>query len=258
MGRVELIAAHTLDSAVQWVADLLFRQYQDALSEADCYTISLAGGGTPRNLYALLASPLWRAKFDWERIGIFVGDERHVPQTDPRSNFRMIRETLLDRVLVPQRNLHPIRTTDDIESDAKLYAKVLEQSLPTASRFVRFDTVLLGLGPDGHTASLFPGSTALHETERSVVDVVPPNAPTPRITITPPVINNARNVIVLTAGHLKAGALARLLAMDGTVDDIPARAIDPIDGKFYIVCDLPTCERLDELPLRDGIVTRRL
>lgn len=256
--QVELIVGSTLDRAVDYVAERLHERYTDSIESHGRFDAAFAGGGTPRALYGLLATPLWRAKLDWSRIGVYLGDERHVPPGDPRSNFRMLCESVLDKVLVPQGNIHPVPTSGKLEEDASVYEHTLRVNLEDESGMPGFDFLLLGLGPDGHTASLFPGSSALAETEHAVVGVSPPHAPTDRVTITPGVINAAREVLVLTAGSLKAGALARLLAEEGTPEEIPARCIAPAVGEFTIVCDLAACEHLDRQALREGIVTRRL
>ena len=140
--------------------------------------------------------------------------------------------------------------------DALVSTRVID--LPARERLALARLALLGLGPDGHTASLFPGSRAIRESERLVLAVRPPDAPTSRITVTPRLLNAAREVVILTAGALKAGALLRVLARDGAPESIPARLVDPASGRFEIVTDLEACERLDEEPLRDGIVTIRL
>jgi 6-phosphogluconolactonase len=259
LAATDLIVASTIRDAVRWVAEQLNTQSAESLDATGTFTLCLAGGGTPRSLYELLASPLWRARLDWSRFEIYLGDERYVPPTDPRSNFRMIREALIDRVLVPQRNVHPIPTLGrNIDADADRYAATLRKTLPDDDGAPVFDFLLLGLGPDGHTASLFPGSWALDETERPCVGVRPPAAPTPRITLTLPVLNAARHVVVLTAGHLKAGALAEMLAAPGAASDVPARRLSPKSGRLVVVCDLEACERLDAVPLREGIVTIRI
>lgn len=258
MVRIDLVVAPTITEAVRWVGDHVLGAYKDVTAAGSPFSIALAGGGTPRSLYELLSSPLWRARCDWGKIHVYLGDERYVPHTDPRSNYRMIRETLLDRVLIPPRNVNPVPTASDIDSDAAAYAAVLDSNLPkTDAGAPQFDLVLLGLGPDGHTASLFPGSAALEVTDRWAVGVEPPNAPTPRISLTLPVLNSARDVVILTAGTLKAGALSHLLAKEGDTSEIPARGLAP-EGRFLIVTDLEACERLDTLPLRDGIVTTRV
>lgn len=260
MPDTELVVASSLEGAVRWVADTIVADATAAIADHGSFHLCLSGGSTPRDLYVLLSSPLWRARIEWEHVHLYVGDERYVGSADPRSNFRMIRESLVDRILVPPRNVHAMPTTGrDPDSDAKRYEAVLREMLPGGPGGVpRFDVVLLGLGNDGHTASLFPGSPALDETTRLVVGVVPPAAPTPRITLTPVAINAAARVVVLTAGALKAGALRCMLAEHGSPHDIPARILDPDHGRLCVSVDLAACSELDAEPLLDGIVTIRL
>lgn len=260
MPDTELVVAPTLEGAVRWVADTIVSDARAAVAHHGSFHLCLAGGSTPRDLYVLLSSALWRTRIEWENVHLYLGDERYVGSLDPRSNFRMIRETLVDRILIPPRNIHPVPTASgDPDADAQRYEAVLRDKVPAGAEGVpRFDVVLLGLGNDGHTASLFPGSSALDESTRLVVGVTPPNAPTPRITLTPVVINAAARVVVLTAGALKAGALRHMLAEDGSPAEIPARVLDPVQGRLCVSVDLAACSELDVEPLHDGIVTIRV
>lgn len=268
MQRVDLVVASDLAGAVQWVAEHLVSASSAAIDARARCRIAFSGGGTPRDLYDLLATPLWRARVDWEYIDAYLSDERYVPSTDPRANYRMLRESLLDHVLIPVRNVHPVPTGGAcLADDAARYEAAIKEDFAedTASgsavdrrAIPRFDLILMGLGPDGHTGSLFPGSPAVTMTDRCVAGVEPPDAPTPRITFTPKLINAAADVVVLTAGTLKAGALLRTLAAEGDPTETPSRAIQPTHGSYTIVTDLESCERLDAMPLRDGIVTTRV
>lgn len=173
-------------------------------------SMALAGGSTPRPVYAALAA---RAELDWARIDVFFGDERAVPPDDPDSNYRMARETLLEPASVPEHRVHRMEAErPDLERAADEYAA----GLPSA-----FDVMLLGIGHDGHTASLFPGSAALDERHRLVMPVTGPKPPPTRLTVTPPVIVRAREVIVLATGSAKAGPVARALDPGTRVVDAP-------------------------------------
>lgn len=260
MPRIDLVAAPTLDKSVSWVADRILKIYGEAVAAGDECAIALAGGSTPQSLYRLLSSPLWRARLDWNDVCVYTGDERYVPIGDPRSNYRMISETLLDNVTIPARNVHPIPTSaPSIHDDAATYAETLMDELPVdAGGLPVFDLVLLGIGADGYTAGLFPGSPALREDRRLVVGVRPPAAPAPWITLTAPVINAARHVIMLASGPLKAGALARMLARAGSASEIPARAIDPDPGTMTIAADAAACSDLPRVNLRPGVVMRKI
>jgi 6-phosphogluconolactonase len=169
-----------------------------AIGERGSATVALAGGATPRPVYAALAAG---GRLDWNRIDVFFGDERAVPPDDPASNYRMAREALLDPAGVPAARVHRMKAEEpDLERAAADYATELPSAL---------DLVVLGIGTDGHTASLFPGAPTLEERYRLVVPATGPTEPRTRLTITPPVIQRARNVIVLATGTGKARAVAR-------------------------------------------------
>jgi 6-phosphogluconolactonase len=173
-------------------------------------SVSLAGGSTPRPAYELLAA---EPGVRWERVTVYFGDERAVAPDDARSNYRMAREALLDRLATAPRVYRMEGETADLEAAARRY----EQDLPD-----RLDVLVLGMGADGHTASLFPGSPALRERRRRVVPVEAPADPPRRLTITPPVIAAARQVIVIVSGGDKADAVARALEGDLNEDAVPA------------------------------------
>lgn len=181
-------------------------------------SLALSGGGTPGPVYqALAASP----HPDWERTDIFFADERAVAPDHPASNYRLAREMLLERAGIPAERVHPMFPDEPAGDDEALEraARAYEDLLPP-----RLDILILGLGEDGHTASLFPGSEALSETRRRVVPAVGPTEPRRRLTITPAVIQAARLVVVLARGPGKREAVRRALQMPGgTVRDTPGR-----------------------------------
>lgn len=175
--------------------------------------LALSGGETPQPLFARLHKPPFRAAIDWGRVEIWFADERAVRPTDPDSNYRAIATNLLDYVPVSPARVHRMPAERaDLDAAAAEYALALPPAL---------DVLLLGIGADGHTASLFPGSPALREA-RTVAAVTGPKAPARRLTITPPVIAAARHVMVLATGASKADAVARALADDAKPDDVPA------------------------------------
>jgi 6-phosphogluconolactonase len=190
------------------------------------FSVALAGGSTPRALYARLAGP--DVRVDWSHVHVFWSDERCVPPGDPDSNYRMAHEALLAHVPLPAGNLHRIRGELDPPQAADEYERELRAFFGDDAP--QFDLVLLGLGDDGHTASLFPGSPALHETRRWVVAVEhdgPPPPLVPRVTFTPPVLNAARSVIFLVAGRAKAARLAEVLHGPHQPDVLPAQIVRP-------------------------------
>jgi 6-phosphogluconolactonase len=191
--------------------------------------VGLSGGRTPRTLYRLLAEE--RERILWRSVHVFWGDERCVPRDDPRSNFRMVREALLDHVPIPRGHVHPIPVEmPDAEHAAQAYEAVLRAHF--GEGYPRFDLLLLGMGADGHTASLFPGSPALREAVRSVAAVAPPAAPSVRVTLTLPALSNATRVWFLVAGTEKASALARVLAGQATLETHPAAGVRPTHGSL--------------------------
>jgi 6-phosphogluconolactonase len=201
----------------------------------DRITVALSGGATPRRLYELLAEPPRRDRMPWERIHWFWGDERFVPPDHPDSNYRMVREAMLSRVAIPDGNIHPVPTVGrDPEEAARAYEREL-QAVHGSDRLdparPLFDLTLLGLGSDGHTASLFPGTTALEERRRWVVAVVGAK-PEPRISLTFPALDSSANLAFLVAGEGKRAALARVLAGDRT---LPAARLRPVGRSWFFL-----------------------
>jgi 6-phosphogluconolactonase len=196
-----------------------------AVRAAGRCSLALSGGTTPRSLYARWASA-FTDRIPWSDVHVFWGDERFVPADDPRSNYRMAKETLLDRVPCPAGNVHAMPTSlATPEIAAAAYEATLRRHF-TDDR-PRFDLLLLGLGPDGHTASVFPRSPALDETARWVVPVTVPADPPSRLTLTLPALNAAVHTYVLVAGPDKAAAVARVLSGTADVQACPAAGLLP-------------------------------
>jgi len=196
--------------AAAWLAETM----ADVLLARGQCAIALSGGATPRPVYAALAGPDLAGRVDWNRVDVYFGDERAVPPDHADSNFRMAMEALLGRVAIPDARLHRM---EGERRDLNAAAADYDRQLPAA-----LDVLVLGIGADGHTASLFPGSPALTERHRRVVVVDCPNPPRRRMTITPPVIAAARHVAVLVTGEEKAASVARALESDAPASEIPA------------------------------------
>ena len=211
----------------------------DAISATGRFTLALSGGSTPRAAYSRLASgdgPLAtpESRFptpDWQLVHILWGDERCVPPDDPRSNYRMAKEALLDHVPIPPKQVHRIRGEDEPQKAAAEYERQLRLLLTS------IDLVLLGLGEDGHTASLFPGQPSVHETERWVLAVPAPDGKLWRVTLTPPILNSARNVTFIVSGASKAERLQQVLQGPFTPELLPAQAIRPAQGRLTWMVD---------------------
>jgi len=203
------------------------------------FTVALSGGSTPRAMNSLLAAPPFLDTVPWSSIYFFWGDERCVPPDHPDSNYRMARETLLERAPIPAQNVHRIHAE---EPDAGRAAGEYEETIAAAFRLApdglpRFDLILLGLGPEGHTASLFPGSPALHDGEHLVAAPWVEKLGAHRITLTPRALNAAARVVFLVAGEEKAPALREVLAGDASPDLYPARIVRPTDGELLWLLD---------------------
>lgn len=195
------------------------------------FVLALSGGSTPRETYQRLGAPPLSARVPWARVHVVWGDERSVPPDDAASNYAMARRALLDRVPIPATQVHRIEGELDPALAAARYEAALRQLLGTPQGPPRrgpgavIDLVLLGLGEDGHTASLFPGSAALGETGRWVVPVQAPVVPTSRVTLTPPVITAADEILFLVSGATKAGILGRVLDPAPRAPEVPARSV---------------------------------
>ena len=221
-------------------ADLFSQISQGAIADHGRFYVALSGGSTPRAMFQQLSKPVHRTRVDWNRVHIFWGDERCVPADDPASNYHMTRGVLLDFVSIPLKNIHRIPGEVGAEAAAEAYEKVLQGTFG-ADHLPRFDLILLGLGEDGHTASLFPGSAALAETGRWCVGVehnTPPPPLVPRVTLTFPVINAAMQVLFLVGGQGKAEILGRVLQpVHPGEEPLPAQRVRPENGQVTWLVD---------------------
>jgi 6-phosphogluconolactonase len=199
------------------------------------FSVALSGGSTPKSLYALLASEK-RNAIPWDRTYFFFGDERHVPPDHADSNYRMANESMFSKVPVRPENVYRIHGEEDAEQAARSYEEALRTFFSLKpSEFPRFDLVLLGMGPDGHTASLFPGSAALNEERRLVVANWVEKLKSYRITMTFPVLNHAACVMFLTSGADKASMLREVLQNEKA--DLPCQRVRPINGGLLWLVD---------------------
>jgi 6-phosphogluconolactonase len=229
-----------LDSLSRAAAQLFVATAGEAIEARGRFRVALSGGGTPRRTYALLAEPRMRDLIRWEAVHVFWGDERCVAPDDPRSNARMAHQALLDHVPIPAGQIHPALWKDDPRESAADYEAVLGISF--AHELPRFDLIFLGMGEEGHTASLFPGSIALEEKQAWVV-AVPAKDP-PRVTLTYPVLNNASNVVFLISGANKAEALQKVIEGSDAQGPLPAARVDPTHGMLRFLVDREAAARL--------------
>jgi 6-phosphogluconolactonase len=210
------------------------RLAEAAVQERGHFSVALSGGNTPRAVYSLLASE--HKQLPWDHIHIFFGDERHVPPGHPDSNFRMASESLLSKVPVPEKNIHRIHAELDTEAAAAEYEQQLVSFFHLPNRdWPRFDLIFLGIGEDGHTASLFPGSKALSEASRTVTANWVEKFKTFRITLTFPVLNHAAEVVFLVSGVSKAQILSEILRPGA--QKYPAQSVEPEKGRLLWLVD---------------------
>jgi 6-phosphogluconolactonase len=213
------------------------------ITDHGSFVVALAGGSTPRRAYELLAANEFKSRVDWSRVHLFFGDERMVPPDSPESNYHMVNEALLTRITISAANVHRIRGEVDATESAKSYQAELKRFFGTVD-WPQFDLVWLGMGADGHTASLFPGSDALYEETRWVVETTQPHTERDRITLTLPVFNHAARVTFLVTGKEKAATLARLLRSGAADEELPAQKIRPSNGMLEWLVDRAAASKI--------------
>jgi 6-phosphogluconolactonase len=235
-GHGELMIAHDLADLVWRAGEAFVTGASEAISANGIFHVALSGGSTPLPLYALLALPEWAARVEWSRVHIYWVDERCVPPDHADSNYRLAHESLLARVPILTANIHRIRGEIDPAQAAVEYEKVIAG--------VRFDLILLGMGDDGHTASLFPGSPAIHEQTRRVMAQYVAPLGAWRITLTPAAINDAAQVLFMVAGAGKAERLHEVLRGPYRPDSLPAQVVQPKRGRLDWLVDRDAAARL--------------
>ncbi|OGW55274.1 MAG: 6-phosphogluconolactonase, partial [Nitrospirae bacterium RBG_19FT_COMBO_55_12] len=216
---------------------------RESIASAEKFTVALSGGSTPRRLFSLLGTDPYQESVDWKRAHVFWADERAVPRDHPESNFKLAFDTFLSAVPIPTANIHRIKGEDGPDKAAKEYEDDLRsffeiQGLPM------FDLIILGIGEDGHTASLFSGSSALGETTRLALPVYPERSGTSRVTITLPVLNNAAHILFLASGHAKANIVAGVIGEGKTSGQYPAGLVNPAHGSLEWFIDKDAAAKL--------------
>jgi 6-phosphogluconolactonase len=233
-----------LESLSRAAAALLVEQANLAVAARGRFSVALSGGNTPRCTYELLAGLPFKEQAPWHRMHIFWGDERCVPLDDPRSNARMAREAWLDHVPIPEGQIHFLNCAQAPAEAARQYEAQLRQFF--AGRPPRLDLVLLGLGDNGHTASLFPGTPVLKETGRWAAEVYVAEQDLYRVTLTAPFINQAALVAFLVAGAAKAEVLREILHGPRNPERLPAQLIAPQSGELLWLTDLKAAARVQD------------
>jgi len=243
----EVVVAKDKTELTQIAAERFVDIAETAIVKTDRFAVALSGGSTPRALYSLLSSAFQDA-IDWNKVFFFFGDERDVLSDDDESNFRMARETLFRPLLIADSNVFRWRTDlNDVDKTVDDYQKHLTDQFDLSSgEFPVFDLILLGMGPDGHTASLFPETEALNETERTVTKNRVEKLNTWRFTFTFPTINSAKNVMFLATGDEKADVLKQVLEGLKNCSLLPSQCVDPQNGNLVWLVDSTAASLLDK------------
>lgn len=214
-------------------ADRWVKLAEQAIAERGRFSVALSGGHTPEAMFKLLAQEPYRSQVAWENVEILFGDERCVPPDSAESNYRMASESLLRKVPIPGDNIYRIRGEIDPKEAAIEYGQMLKEKFGDGG----LDLIYLGMGPDGHTASLFPGTEALAETKHRCVANFVPKLSAWRVTMSAPFINRARNVIFLVAGADKAERVAEVLEGPPDPQRLPSQLIRPTEGQLTWILD---------------------
>jgi len=227
-----------IDAAVE----LFIQTAAEAIDRKGVFSVALSGGSTPEPLYRALAEPDMHRRLDWDRIHLFWGDERQVPPDHPESNFRMVNDTLINNIVIPAENVHRVPAELEPEDAAFRYEKELRKYF--SGEWPQFDLVLLGMGKDGHTASLFPHSPGLREEERWFIANLIPEQKVWRLSLSKNAINAADTILVLVQGSSKAAMLLEVLQGPYEPEDKPVQLIDPEHGRMIWLVDEPAASLL--------------
>lgn len=246
MSEKETKIFSTIDELNEFAANEFVRICTESIAERGQFTVALSGGSTPKKLNSLLASDAFRSKIEWRETHFFFGDERDVPPDSDESNFRTANETLFSKLEIPAENIHRFLTGN---GEAKTIAEQMESEIQTffklgESEFPRFDLIFLGMGADGHTASLFPETAALKEDKKIAVENYVPRFDAFRLTFTYPAINNSRNIIFLVAGADKAEALCEVLEGERNSEKFPSQKVKLENGKLLFLVDEKAARKL--------------
>ncbi|HZU69232.1 MAG TPA: 6-phosphogluconolactonase [Ktedonobacteraceae bacterium] len=233
-----------IDVISQEAAQYIARVARESIAARGRFTIALSGGTTPRKLYGLLGDEPYRGQIDWVLTHIFWSDERCVPPDDEESNYHLAHEVLLSKISIPAVQVHRMPANmPNRDAASREYADEMRRVFGT-SGIPEFDLIQLGMGPEGHTASLFPHQASLHEQERLVMPVSVPKPPPDRLTFTPPLLNAARNVLFLVTGSDKSGAVHAVLESPYNPDEYPAQIVRPPNGEVTWMIDTAAAQQL--------------
>ncbi|GAC1349799.1 MAG: 6-phosphogluconolactonase [Ktedonobacteraceae bacterium] len=228
----------------QQAAQYIVRLASEAIVTRGRFTIALSGGSTPKILYGLLGIEPYRSQINWASVEIFWSDERCVPPDSADSNYALAQEVLLSKIPIPANQVHRMPADQpDREAASREYTSEMQRTFGT-NGIPSFDLLQLGMGPEGHTASLFPHQESLHEQQRLVMPVIVPKPPPPRLTFTPPLLNAARHVLFLVTGSEKAEAVQAVLEGPYQPEEYPAQIVRPPNGEVVWMLDTGAAAKL--------------
>ena len=253
--RGRVVVVRDAEALARAAAETFVRAMSEAVAARGRGTVALSGGSTPKQMGELLAAPPYRDQVPWGDIEVFWGDERWVPLESKESNAGEAKRILLDHVPVDPARINPFPTPDlvsDPQVAAEMYEGQLRLVFGSAEDVPVFDLILLGMGDDGHTASLFPGTAPIHEQERLAVAHRVPKLDAERLTLTPPVLNAGREVVFLVGGAGKATTLKRILEGPENVDELPAQVVRPASGNLTWLVDEAAAADLSGPGATDG------
>ena len=233
----------TVEKLAKTFAELL-KQNADMTDDNDFYSIALSGGSTPNKIFRYL-SENFDDKINWAKIKIFFGDERCVPPDNEESNYRMANESLLKKISIPKENIFRIKGENNPVKEAARYEEVLKSNIPSVTGIPQFDLILLGLGEDGHTASIFPNQVNLFYSARLCEVAVHPQTKQKRITLTGKIINNAKLVVFIVTGKNKSKILGKIISEDNSGSIFPASFVSPKNGKIIWLLDFQASRLLN-------------
>jgi 6-phosphogluconolactonase len=225
-------------------AQYVVRLAAESIAMHGRFTIALSGGTTPKRLYALLGDEPYRGQIDWTRVEIFWSDERCVPPDSADSNYLLAQQVLLSKIPAAASQIHRMPADEgDRDAASEAYTEEMRRVFATDG-IPNFDLIQLGMGPEGHTASLFPHQASLHEQQRLVMPVIVPKPPPPRLTFTPLILNAARHVLFLITGSEKADAIQAVLEGEYNPDEYPAQIVGPTNGEVVWMLDQGAASKL--------------
>lgn len=242
MRKIEILPSAT--SLYKAAAIKILELYDASIKQKGNFTIALSGGNTPKKLYELLATTAFSKKINWKNVFVFWGDERYVPFSDEENNSHMASIALLDEVPIPTENVFKVPVNFTVVKAAAQYEQIIKRFFKEA--LPSFDLIMLGVGEDGHTASLFPNNEILQENKRLVKQVYLAETDTYRISFTIPLINNAKNLLFLISGKEKSAILAKLFKRSGGSKKFPVQLIKPINGNTYWYIDKAAASQLNK------------